>query len=294
MFDSLTYPGIEILDDMYRNCINPPDHISFDGEIHRFGKKKSCWYVAHLHPVPVCVYGDWKQGITNKYVPNAASSLKPTDSMQVCKKIKAMEMKRLSDRERQYQESRFKAQDLWDGAKPAMFNEYLRRKQVLPLDIRVDTQNNLLVPVTDGEVIHSLQFIQPDGTKRFLKGGKTKGMFHQIKPVMEPEKLLICEGFATCATLYMETKLPVIVAFSARNLVPVAKAIRRQYPMAVILICGDNDHATKGNPGKRLAIEAARACQGHWIVPDFKDLSPAPKQTDFNDLYLIQREAACE
>jgi len=109
----------------------------------------------------------------------------------------------------------------------------------------------------------------------------------------QPENILICEGFATGATLYMDTKLPVIVSFSANNLVPVSKAIRKRHPKTEILICGDNDHATKENPGKKFAVEAARACQGHWIIPEFKGLSPLPEQTDFNDLYLIQREVNC-
>ena len=156
------------------------------------------------------------------------------------------------------------------------------------MGIRVDHRNNLLIPLTDGEDIHSLQFIQPDGTKRFLKGGKTRGMFYQINPLAEPEKLLICEGFATGATLYMDTKLPVSVAFSADNLAPVAKAMRKRYPDAEIIICGDNDHAKEGNPGKQAAIGAAKACGGDWVLPDFTGLPRGPKDTDFNDLRRLQ------
>jgi putative DNA primase/helicase len=117
-------------------------------------------------------------------------------------------------------------------------------------------------------------------------------MFYQIKPQSEPDRLLICEGFSTGSSLYMNTKFPVTVAFSANNLVLVAKAIRRQYPKAEILICGDNDHATEGNPGKQAAIKAAIACGGSWNIPDFTGLSHTPEDTDFNDIYLLQRASS--
>ena len=273
---------------MFAYGMTPPNQIVFDGEIHRFGKKKSCWYVAHLHPVPVCIYGDWKLGITSKYAHSSAHTLRPTKLLQLQKTIKALQEKQRLGREQQYKEAKAKAQNLWNEANPAIFHEYLRQKCVLPLGIRVDQKNNLLVPLSDGKDIHSLQFIQPDSTKRFLKGGKTKGMFYQIKPIKGPDKLLICEGYATGATLYMDIKLPVVVAFSANNLVPVAKAIRRQYPKAEILICGDNDHATIVNAGKQAAIDAAIACNGKWIIPDFTGFNPSPKDTDFNDLYRLQ------
>jgi len=163
----------------------------------------------------------------------------------------------------------------------------------LPLGLP-EFKGKLAIPATDGKTVHSIQFISPTGQKRFLKGGKIKGMFYQIKPESSPERLLICEGFATGARLYMETNIPVIVGFSASNLPFVAKAIRKRYPRANILICGDNDHATEGNPGKAAAIKAAKACYGKWTIPDFTGFTPTRKQTDFNDLHLMQQEVINE
>ena len=41
---------------------------------------------------------------------------------------------------------------------------------------------------------------------------------------------LIAEGYATAASLHEATGLPVIVAFDAGNLLPVAQAIHKRYP----------------------------------------------------------------
>jgi len=286
--------SFEIKDDIAKSGIHPPDSIFFDGEIHRFGRKKSCWYVAHLHPVPVCVYGDWRLGLTYKYVHHSAQTLRPSEIVQVQKSIKALQEKQRLDKEREYKKASIKARKWWSEAKPAMFHEYLKRKKVLPLGIRVNQFNRLLIPLMTGEAIHSLQIIQPNGTKRFLKGGKTKGMYYPIRLVEQPEKLLICEGFSTGATLYMDTKTPVVLAFSANNLAPVARIMRKQYPDAAILICGDDDHSIEGNPGKQGAINAARACGGSWTIPDFTGLNPSAKDSDFNDLCRLRRQLSQE
>ena len=84
-------------------------------------------------------------------------------------------------------------------------------------------------------------------------------------------------------TLREDTQHLVIAAFNCGNLVAVAEQIRWKYPNAEILICGDNDHATEGNPGQTKAIEAATRCGGDWVVPDLTGLNPGPKDTDFND-----------
>jgi putative DNA primase/helicase len=55
-----------------------------------------------------------------------------------------------------------------------------------------------------------------------------------------------------------------------------------------LLICGDDDHATEGNPGRAKAMEAAVRCGGDWVLPDFTGLPRGPKDTDFNDLRRLR------
>ena len=272
--------------------MKPPD-IIVPGKMHRFpgigkhGANNAGWCILFIDGLGGS-YGDWGAGFSENWQAKQDKPFSYAERIAFKRRIETAQVQIEVEQEEKYAKAAEIAVEIWNSGEPAMFHDYLKRKQVLPLGIKVDQFNKLLIPLMDGEEIHSLQTIQPDGTKRFLKGGKTKGMCYQIKPENTPDKLLLCEGFSTSATLHMETKLPVTVAFCASNLAPIGRAMRKQYPAAELLICGDNDHAKEGNPGKQAAIGAARACGGKWTIPDFTGLNPAPNDSDFNDLYRLQ------
>jgi putative DNA primase/helicase len=66
----------------------------------------------------------------------------------------------------------------------------------------------------------------------------------------------------------------------------VAQTIRGKYPNLKIIICGDNDMNTEGNPGVTKATEAAKSIKAHLAIPKFKDSSG--EASDFNDLATIE------
>lgn len=142
----------------------------------------------------------------------------------------------------------------------------------------------LIIPMLDdsGET-QSLQFISTNGDKKFLFGGKMQGCYFPIGTIENADTILIAEGYATAATIHEITNLPVVVAYNAGNLLPVAESIRAQYPSASIVLCADDDWKTKGNPGITKANEAAEAIGGKVIAPIFGDNRP-DKATDFNDM----------
>ena len=74
----------------------------------------------------------------------------------------------------------------------------------------------------------------------------------------------------------------VTAAMNAGNLLPVARAIRGKYPHDRIIVAGDNDRHTNGNPGRTKAIEAARAIGAEYSLPEFP---PGVDGSDFNDLF---------
>jgi putative DNA primase/helicase len=81
----------------------------------------------------------------------------------------------------------------------------------------------------------------------------------------------------------MESKLPVLVAFNAGNLIPVALTARKRWPDAELIIAGDDDRGKEGNPGATKARQAAIAASALVTLPQWPD--DAPKHlTDFNDL----------
>jgi putative DNA primase/helicase len=86
----------------------------------------------------------------------------------------------------------------------------------------------------------------------------------------------------------MQTRCPVVVAFDAGNLAPVAKKVRGIYRQSEIFVAADNDAWTPGNPGLTKARAAALAIGGKLLSPDFTGLDLSGKPTDFNDLYRLK------
>jgi len=175
---------------------------------------------------------------------------------------------------------------VWATAPPAANHPYLLRKQIEPHISRQDRKTGaLLVPVIDvSGKLQSVQRIFPNGSKWCWPGASVKAGFAPLGILSEAPKFLIAEGFATSATLREQTNYPVAAAMFAGNLKAVAMVLRLKCPRADIVICGDDDRFTEGNPGKTAAIEAARAIGAKWAVPPFPENSIG---TDFNDYHLL-------
>ena len=139
------------------------------------------------------------------------------------------------------------ARQEWNSARMCDANHpYLRRKGIPALEgIRQSRDGSLLIPVMDAaNNLQSLQRVYPDGTKRFLVGGKVSGGQFIIQG--QPEKpVAVCEGFATGTSIHIATGWTVYVAFSANNLARVAKTVKERLPDKTIIICGDNDEADR-------------------------------------------------
>lgn len=144
----------------------------------------------------------------------------------------------------------------------------------------------LAVPLRDAAgKLWGWQFIPEQGKKQFLKFGRKSGLFHliarqgesyharppldQLRFAAPPVAIAQAEGYATAASIHQATGLPVAVAFDSGNMPAVAGALRSAFPSAALLMCGDDDRNTAGNPGRTKAAEAASLVAGKWVVPDF-------------------------
>ncbi len=188
---------------------------------------------------------------------------------------------------------------MWSAASETGSSPYLERKGVQSYGVRFAPDGWLLVPLRDATgTLLNLQRIAPEKPanggldKLFLKGGRKRGLLHWLGALPSsgddapaPAVILICEGYATGASLHQATGRPVAVAFDAGNLVHVAKALRAQYPAALLVLAGDNDlhtFAQRGhNPGRDKATAAARAVHGLAVFPE----GLPDGGTDFNDLH---------
>lgn len=254
------------------------DAIVLDGRIHRFrviGDKsgsRNGWVVGHLHPAPAGAFGSWKTGESHTWRAESEKAMTPADLAEQRRQFEAMRRQRAEEEARVREAARGKAARLWLMGKPAeAAHPYLARKAVKAWGIR-QLRESLVVPARDAHgQLHTLQFIGPDGDKRFLSGGRIQACYCAIgRPA---NTLLLAEGYATAASLFEATGHATACAFNAGNLAPVARALRAKFPSLRIIVCADNDSQTAGNPGITSAWEAARAVRGWVAFPTFSESS---------------------
>jgi putative DNA primase/helicase len=226
------------------------------------------------------IFGCWRQGITETW--QVVTNRKPEEQEAFHSKVKHAKEEAAGIESEIRRVCREKSAQLWEkGHDVDAKHLYLVTKGIKPHGIR-QMRNFLMVPVrdTNGE-LQGLQFIMPDGSKKFKTGTAVNGCYHATgKP---DGRILIVEGYATGATLHEMTGHAVACAFTAGNLQAVAEALKQKYPDAVLVICADDDHATEGNPGRKKAAEAALAVDALLAVPNFPP-NRGKQDSDFNDL----------
>jgi putative DNA primase/helicase len=267
-----------------------PDYLSASGKLTRFDtlKKgdKAGWYVAHLTRWGmVARFGDWHDGYPHHYTSFEANKLNKQDLAELKKLQQQQAQARQIEQEAAHNAAQAKAIERWTKARPASHaHPYLMRKQIQAHGVR-QLGDLLLVPIHDleGQLLN-LQTIATDGQKRFLTGGRKRGLGYLMGAMDNAKTLIICEGFATGASLYEAYQQPVLVAFDAGNLLPVAQAYRNAYPYLTLIIGADNDRSKPINTGVIKAKEVQAKVTGvDVIIPDFPPRAPA-NLSDFNDL----------
>jgi putative DNA primase/helicase len=270
--------------------LEPPEHIEGDGKIHRFatnGKRgdEAGWYCLHLDGIPAGSFGCWRSGMQSTWCAKSDQQMTSAERDAQRQRIKAMQQQRDDEQAQRQQQAAESASALWSNADPAPADHaYLRRKQIQPHGAKVSGDNLLITLRDTAGKLHSLQTIAPGGEKRFQPGGRVAGCYFSIgKP---DGVVIVCEGYATGASIRESTGHAVAVAFNAGNLLPVALALHSKYPALQIIIAADDDRRTNGNPGLTKARAAAQAVAGLLAVPDFGRDRP-DDATDFNDQYQI-------
>lgn len=278
------------------------EHSGADGKLHRCGtidkpRGKDGAYRIHLDAPACCWWKDWRTGEEGTLQGKPDKDLTPVERKALRERIAAARKDAEEEQAKRHAAAAKMARIIWEKAAPATKDHpYLQRKQVPALGgIRQRVWRGaveLLVPVLDTSgSLMSLQRILPEkpaeGTdKIFLPGGKTAGGYFHI-PAKDGDKggpLLVCEGYATAASLYLATGYACLVAFNAGNLEAVARMTRGKYPEREIIIAADNDCEGDRNPGVEAATKAAQAIGAKLAVCPALDGSKA----DFNDLHTAR------
>ena len=273
-------------------------------EGHRQGTKNAA-YILHGDCHPVGWYLNFSTGVSGTWTPGGGKWHMDAATRQAIEKAKAQ---RKAEQNAKYERIAVKACDLWQSAVRCIGYPYLQRKHVTSHGLRIGTwrkwipddsgwrkleiPNTLLVPMMgdDGrlwnlQAIFAERHAELGRDKDFLPGRKS-GLFYAIGD--PTQTIMVCEGYATGATIYEMTGKQTVIAFDASNLKSVAQIVRQAHPDATIILCADNDRFTPGNPGVTKAREAALAVGGKVSIPAFPE---GVAGSDWNDLMMLKEEA---
>jgi putative DNA primase/helicase len=269
----------------------PPEEIIPGPKFQHFstnGKKgdTSGWYRLHLDGIPAGSFGCYRSGIIKTWCSKSRNEMTSDEWASHVRVLESMAKQKEEDAQNKASKASIEAQEIWSNAKPADDNHpYLLAKSVKSCGLKVEGDNLLLsIYNLARKTITSLQTISPSGEKRFMLGGVKRAGFFQITSEDSPkDKVVICEGYATGASIFEATGLTVAVAFDSGNLLPVAQAIRVTRPELKLIIAADDDWKSDINIGLTKAKEAAQKVGGSLVIPNFLN-NRNDKDSDFNDL----------
>ena len=197
---------------------------------------------------------------------------------------------------------------------------FVRKRVYKNYGLKQDRFGNLLMPLFDiNEKFWSLQRIFPNGNKmigallsseqkkngeKFLS--KKRGNFFilsddidlynknsvqlNIEALSKYNKIYICEGFATAASVHEACKMPVIVGLDVGNLEFVVQDFSARFCNIHIIIAADNDAKKEKESGFNIGKEKAMQIKNNFknvsvCIPNFNDTEISSGYSDFNDLY---------
>jgi len=274
-----------------KNDLNP-DSIIPDGKIHRFktgGSGESGWYVCFMDSNSIGgSFGDWRTGLAETYS-EFNNNVTVTEKKEILIKIQETKEKASKERKRLNKKAEEKALWIWENSESVFEHDYLKNKKVKSHGLKL-YKSNIVIPITSSDKkIKSLQFIDHEGGKRFLGDSVIEGNAFKIPGNID--KIYICEGYSTGATIAEITGNLVVCAFNSGNLPHVAKKVRRAFPKNKIVIAADNDKFNKVNVGIMKAEQSANSINATMIYPKFSD--ETAKFTDFNDLFVEEGQKVC-
>jgi putative DNA primase/helicase len=271
-----------------------PGNIVADGKIQRFGKDKNGWYVMFLDADGAGgAFGDWSKGINEKWCSFGSDISDPGQHARFMARIE--ESKKLAEEERieKNNAAAIEAGHIWsESLDVAPGHPYLVKKQIAGVGSRIEKgTNNLIVPMyAPGMKIIGIQRIMDDGSKRFNPGCAKKGASSILKGKYN-DRVYVCEGYATAATIHMATDRTVFIAFDSGNLYPVCEHIKSKTD-APVIVCGDDDvwatrpDGTPYNAGRIAALKCQDKLGCIAIFPQFANTATEP--SDFNDLMCLE------
>jgi phage/plasmid primase-like uncharacterized protein len=237
----------------------------------------------------ICIYGNWRTSQEWKFTSYNPNEMSAEQKRLMQTKLEESQKRREEAKTKKQEEVSIYAKEKFASANEVTDHNYLDDKKVKSYGLKT-INGNLLIPVhsitkSDNGIlvndIKSLQYIFPDGSKKFVGGGEIKGNVFLIgceaTELPYLDTLILCEGYATGSSIFEATGLPVAVVFSA-NFCLTASVRLRKVTGAKFVIALDNDTSGIGEKNANEVVNAVSNC-----------VSRLPSVTgDFNDLHLAK------
>ena len=261
------------------------------GQNHRpdKGGERSGYYVYNqLDNHFVCIFGNWRTTFEGKFTSYNPNDMSAEQKRDLQTKLDEAQQRREEAKKIQHEQVSQYAKDKFASANEVTDHQYLTNKQVKNYGLKT-INKNLLIPVhalqnNNGQLeteLRSLQYIYPNGDKKFASGGEVKGNIFLIncKPneLNNLDNLYIVEGYATGSSI-ASLGLAVCVVFSANFCLSALTRLRSISINTRFVLCLDNDES---GVGQKCANEVATAVSNSIVrLPSIIG--------DFNDLHLQQ------
>ncbi len=255
-----------------------PDLIRFQCEGDSAGRRNG-WAVLYLDGRPAGSFGNYRLDISEKWKADTQIEPRTLEERRAwAKSIKETQQRRAAAIAEAQRRAAFASVARWDAARAVDADHpYLIKKGISGEGLR-QSGDKLLVPMHDGAgVLWSVQSIWPDGTKRYPKGARQKGLYFLLG---QPDAVVcVAEGYGTGAVVRRATGHAIAISFTAGNMLATAMAIRDRYPKDDLVMLADDDphlidHPTiRRNVGLEEAYAAAKAVGGRVALPPRKDVA---------------------
>lgn len=268
------------------------DHLEITGEIVRVpvnelagikqdssGQKSGYYVVNELDGNYFATFGNWKTGFEGKWSSINTHSMTYEQKEGLQRQLQEAKERHDKAKKQRHKEMAEKVKGWFESYTSVLEHEYLTNKKVKNYGLK-QYQDLLVCPVysTRGD-IRSLQYISKNGEKRFAKNSEIKGNIFlvgaDINDIPKLDKIILAEGYATCASIFEATQIPVACVFSANFVMAVALQIR-ELSGARIIVALDNDES---GVGEKKAQECVQ------VVPNSCVRLPS-ERGDYNDLHL--------
>jgi putative DNA primase/helicase len=224
------------------------------------------------------VFGDFSTGLDEHWQAETEHTYTAEEKQAFRKRIETERQQRQVEELRQHEAAAKVAAEILAKAYDNPTQHPYALKKAVAFGLRVKRgawpqrgwTDALLIPIygADGRV-WTLEAINPDGEKDYLKGGRKRGGFYPLGKISGAKRVLIGEGLATVAAVHAVDGAAAVAAMDSGNLSAVALAVRSLAPEAEIILLADNDIQPNGsNPGLKAATEAAQIVDGQIAIPE--------------------------